>query len=82
MTRATDEDVIDALTETLREPGARLCDGQFFEKFVGPLYKRYGHAFVDEALREIHVDIRRRAAWKIRDLRRNAAALRRERRRS
>jgi hypothetical protein len=78
--RASDEDIVEAIAEVLREPGARLCDGQFFEKFVGPLYARYGHAPVDAALREIYGDIRRRAAWEIRDLRMNAARLKREQR--
>jgi len=79
-TLSDDEPVIEALVEVLREAGARLCDGQFFEKFVGPLYVRYGERAVDAALRCIHADIRRRAAGQIRDLRRNAVALKREQR--
>jgi hypothetical protein len=64
--RATDEDVI----EVLRAPGARLVgDTRFFWRTVTPLYARYGSAAVDAALRQIHADIRRRAASEIRDLR-------------
>jgi hypothetical protein len=94
MTHATDEDgggimpeptlsddelVIAAITEVLREPGARLVgDSQFFWRTVGPLYARYGTAPVDAALRQIHDDIRRRAASEISALKLNAARLRRE----
>jgi hypothetical protein len=79
MTRATDDDVIDALAEVLREPGARLAgDSRFFWRTVTPLYARYGEAAVDAALRQIHGDIRRRAASEIRALRMNAARLKRE----
>ena len=95
MTRATDEDgggimpeptlgdddlIIEAITETLREPGARLCDFQFFEKFVGPLYDAYGDAAVDTALRQLHADARRRAASEISQLRFNAGRVKREQR--
>jgi hypothetical protein len=76
---AADEDVIEAIAETLREPGARLAgDGRFFWRTVGPLYARYGEAAVDAALRCIHADIRRRAASEISALRMNAARLKRE----
>jgi hypothetical protein len=76
---ATDEDVIAAIAEALREPGARLVgDSRFFWRTVGPLYARYGEAAVDAALRCIHADIRRRAASQIRDLQLNAARLKRE----
>jgi hypothetical protein len=79
MTRATDEDIIEALVEVLRAPGARLAgDSRFFWTTVAPLYARYGEAAVDAALRCIHADIRRRAAWEIRALKLNAAALKRE----
>jgi hypothetical protein len=76
--RATDTDVISAIAEVLRAPGARLAgDGRFFEKTVGPLYAAYGCAAVDAALRLIHADIRRRAASEIRQLRISAAWLKR-----
>jgi hypothetical protein len=75
---ATDADVVEALAEYLREPGARLAgDSRFFWTTVGPL-ARYDHACVDAALRMIHADIRRRAASEIRDLQLNAARLKRE----
>jgi hypothetical protein len=75
----TDADVIEALAEVLREPGARLVgDSRVFWKTVGPLYARYGAPSVDAALRQIHGDIRRRAASEIRALRMNAARLKRE----
>jgi hypothetical protein len=78
-TLSDDELIIEALAEVLREPGARLVgDGRFFEKTVGPLYARYGAPPVDAALRQIHGDIRRRAASEIRALRMNAACLKRE----
>jgi hypothetical protein len=77
--RATDADIVEALAETLREPGARLAgDSWFFAQRVGPLYTRYGHAAVDSALCCIHADIRRRAASEISALRMNAARLKRE----
>jgi hypothetical protein len=73
--------VVEALTEVLREPGARLAgDDQFFLRTVRPLYATYGHAAVDAALRQIRDDIRRRAASEIRQLRNHAARLKRERR--
>jgi hypothetical protein len=83
MTTPTDADTVEAIAEYLREPGARLVgDSRFFWTTVGPLYEAYGHACVDAALRQIHADIRRRAASQIRDLQLNAARLKRERRRS
>jgi hypothetical protein len=79
VTTPTDEDVVAAIAEVLREPGARLVgDSRFFWRTVTPLYARYGEAAVDAALRQIHADIRRRAASQIRDLRMNAARLKRE----
>jgi hypothetical protein len=75
---ATDADVIAAISEVLHESGARLCDNLLFPKIVQPLYEAYGHAAVDAALRQIHGDIRRRAASEIRALRMNAARLKRE----
>jgi hypothetical protein len=76
---ATDRDIVASIAEVLREPGARLVgDSRFFWTTVGPLYEAYGHACVDAALRQIHADIRRRAASQIRDLRLNAARLKRE----
>jgi hypothetical protein len=79
VTLSDDELVIEAITEVLREPGARLAgDSQFFWNVVGPLYARYGERVVDSALRQIHDDARRRAASEIRALRMNAARLKRE----
>jgi hypothetical protein len=79
-TLSDDELVIEALASYLREPGARLAgDRRFFWKTVTPLYRAYGEEAVDAALRCIHADIRRRAASQIRDLRMNAARLKRER---
>ena len=78
-TLSDDELIVEALTETLREPGARLAgDSWFFAQRVAPLYARYGEVAVDAALRQIHGDIRRRAASEIRALKLNAAALKRE----
>jgi hypothetical protein len=96
MTRATDEDgggvmpeptlsddelVIEALVEHLREYGARLCDAQFFSMMVQPLYEAYGAEFVDAALRKIYAEARYRAVSEIRQLRNNAARLKRASRR-
>jgi hypothetical protein len=75
----SDDDVVEAIAEVLREPGARLAgDSWFFAQRVAPLYARYGEAAVDAALRQIHGDIRRRAASEISALRMNAARLKRE----
>jgi hypothetical protein len=73
-----DDPTIAAIAEVLREPGARLAgDAEFFLRIVRPLYATYGHAAVDAALRQVHDDIRRRAASEIRQLRNHAARLKR-----
>jgi hypothetical protein len=75
---ADTDPTVEAIAEYLREPGARLCDNLFFPKLVRPLYTTFGRTAVDAALRQIHGDIERRAAWEIRQLRNNAARLKRE----
>jgi hypothetical protein len=75
---ADTDPTVEAIAEYLREPGARLCDNLFFPKFVRPFYERFGQKAVDLALRQIHDDIRRRAASEIRQLRQHAARLKRE----
>jgi hypothetical protein len=70
--------VVEAIAETLDTHGARLCDGPFFEKAIGPLFARFGIAAVMMALRRHHALLRRRVASQIGQQQQHATRLKRE----
>ena len=76
---APDPITVDEIFQQLNcRMGARLCDFEFYSCNIQQLQDAYGHEAVAAALYKIYATIRARAAGDIRDLRRNAARLKRE----
>jgi hypothetical protein len=60
------------------EWGAQLCNFEFYSRRIPPLQDYYGHDAVAAALAQYHAMLRSRTSSQIRDLRRNAAWLKRD----
>jgi hypothetical protein len=61
------------------EMGAQLCNFEFYSRHIPRLQDAYGCEAVAAALRQHQAMMRRACLGQIRDLRRNAARLKRER---